>query len=82
MNKKIKEYVIKCDVFQINKSENIMLLGLLYPLHIMNHNWEEIYTDVIEVLLMSNGKDKIFILVEKLTKHEHFMDVKKTYSAK
>jgi hypothetical protein len=38
--------------------------------------------DFIETLPMSEGKDKILVVVDRLTKYAHFMGVKKTNSAK
>ena len=38
--------------------------------------------DFIEWLPLSEGKDKIFVLVDRLTKYAHFMGMKKTDSAK
>ena len=38
--------------------------------------------DFIEGLLMSKGKDTIFVVVDRLTKYAHFMGIKKIDSAK
>ena len=38
--------------------------------------------DFIEGLPISEGKDKIFVVVDRLTKYAHFMGIKKTDSAK
>lgn len=38
--------------------------------------------DFIDGLPMSNGKKKIFVVVDRLTKYAHFMAVKKTDSTK
>ena len=38
--------------------------------------------DFIEGLLVSEGKDTIFVVVERSTKYAHFMGIKKTDSAK
>ena len=65
-----------------DKAENISSLGLLHPLHIPNQNWEEISMDFIEGLPISDGKDKILVVVDRLTKYAHFIQVKRTDSAK
>ena len=57
MYKDIQKYVPKCDICQSGKSENVKTPGLLHPLHIPHHKWEEISMDFIE------GKDKIFVVV-------------------
>jgi hypothetical protein len=82
MNKDIWNYIVECDLFQRNKSESLLILGLFHPLHIPNHKWEEISMDFIESLPMSKGKDKILLVVGRLTKYAHFMGVKKIDSAK
>ena len=38
--------------------------------------------DFVGGLPMSDGKDKIFIVVDRITKYAHFMAVKKTDSTK
>ena len=58
MYKDFKKYIAKCGTCQRNKSENVMTLGLLHPLHIPNQKWEEISVDFIEELPVSDGKDK------------------------
>jgi len=67
---------------QRNKSENVMTPGLLHPLLIPNQKWAEISMDFIEGLPMSERKDKILMVVDRLTKYAHFIGVKKKNSAK
>ena len=59
-----------------------MTLGLLHPLHIPKQKWEEIFMDFIEGLHLSDGKDKILVVVDRLMKYAHFMGIKKTDSTK
>jgi hypothetical protein len=59
-----------------------MTPGLIHPLHIPDQKWEEISMDFIEGLPMSDGKDTIFVLVDRLTKYAHFMEVRKSDSTK
>ena len=82
MQKDIQQYVAECDNFQRNKSENVLTPGLLQPLHIPNQKWEEISMDFIDGLPPSEGKDKILVVVDRLTKFSHFMAIKKTDTAK
>ena len=65
MNTDIQKYVAQCDIFQRNKNENISSPGLLHPLHTPNQKWE-ISIDFIEGLPMSDGNEKILVVVNKL----------------
>ena len=82
MQKYIQQYVAKCDKCQRNKRENVLTLGLLHALHILNQKWEEISMDFINGLPPSEGKDKILVVVDRLTKFSHFMAIKKIDKAK
>ena len=82
MHKDIKKYAAECDTCQRNKNENVMTRGLLHPLHILKQKWEEISMDFIEWLPLTDGKDKILMVVDRLTEYAHFMGINKTNSAK
>jgi hypothetical protein len=82
MNKEIQIFVVRSEICQRNKNENFMTPGLLHPLHIPEQKWEEISMDFIEGLPMSEGKDTIFVVVDRLTKYAHFMEVRKIDSTK
>ena len=82
MNANIHKYVAECDICQRNKAEKISSPRLLHPLHVPNQKWEEISMDFIEGLPILDGKEKILLVVERLTKYAHFMGVKRTDSAK
>ena len=64
MYKYIQKYVVECENCQRNKSENVMTLGLLHPLHIPNEKWEEISMDFIKGSPLSESKDEIFVIVD------------------
>ena len=82
MGNDIQKYVVDCVKCQGNKNENIMTLELIHPLNISNKKWEEISMDFIEGLPVSKGKDKIFVVVDRLTNYAHFTEIKKSNSAK
>ena len=82
MSKEIQKYAAKCDICQRNKSDNVPTRGLLHPLRIPNQKWEEISMDFIEGRPASDGKDKIFVVVDRLTKYAHFLVIKKTDTTK
>ena len=77
MQKYIQQYVAECNKCHRTKSENVLTLGLIQPLHIPNQKWEEISMDFIDGLPPSEGKDKILVVVDRLTKFAHFMAIKK-----
>lgn len=74
--------VTKCDVYQWNKNENVLTLGLLHPLHIPYQKYEEILMDFNKGLPMLDEKEKIFVVVDRLTRYTYFMAVKKIDSIK
>ena len=82
MQKDIQQYVAECDKCQRNKRKNVLTQGLLQPLHNPNQKWEEISMDFIDGLPPSEGKDKIFVVVDRLTKFAHFMAIKKIDTTK
>ena len=82
MNKEIQKYVAESGICQRNKSENITIAGLLHPLHIPNQKREEISMEFIEGLPTSHGKDKIFFVIDRLTKYAYFISIKKIKTGK
>jgi hypothetical protein len=54
-------------------SENVLTHGLIHLFHILNQKWEEILMDFIEGLSILEGKDKILVVVDRLTKYAHFI---------
>jgi hypothetical protein len=83
--KGLKEDVIKhvkeCTTCQENKDEHTHPTGLLQPLPIPKHMWESISMDFIIGLPKTQGKDCIFVVVEKLTKFSHFFAIATDFSA-
>lgn len=73
MINEIQKCVPKFDKCQRNKNENIITPRLFHPLNILNHKWEEITMDFIEGLPMYDGKDKILVVVDRLTKYAHII---------
>ena len=71
----VLQHVRECMVYQQNKSEHTLPAGLLQPLPIPEHKWESISMDFITVLPKVNGKDCIFVVVDRLTKYAHFFAI-------
>ena len=62
--------------------ENTHPAGLLQPLPIPEHDWEEISMDFIEWLARSGGKTTILVLVYRFTKFAHFIPLSHPFTAK
>ena len=83
--KGLKEDVIRhvkeCTTCQANKDEHTQPVGLLQPLPIPEHKWESISMDFITGLPNTQGKDCIFVVVDRLTKFSHFFSIATDFSA-
>lgn len=81
LKKHILKHVHKCMTCQKNKVEQTHPADLLQPLPIPNQKWESISMDFIVGLLKVQGKDRIYVLVDQLTKYAHFMAISTKYKA-
>ena len=75
MKADVEQHVAECDTCQRQKSENIPTPGTLQPLNIPQQKWEEISMDFITGLPLSEGKDAIWVVVDRLTKYGHFIPI-------
>ena len=73
LRKEVKQFVKECITCQRCKPDVAAYPGLLQPLPIPQRIWESISMDFIEGLPGSNGKNVIFVVVDRLTKYAHFM---------
>ena len=71
----------ECLFCQQNKVETIKTLGLLQPLSIPSHHWEEVSMDFITGLPKSKGKSVIMVVVDRLTKYAHFCALSHPFKA-
>jgi hypothetical protein len=75
----VLKHIQECTTCQQNKSEQTHPTGLLQPLPIPEQKWENISMDFITSLPQVQGKDCIFLVVDKLTKFSHFFAIPMDY---
>jgi hypothetical protein len=71
----------ECTTCQENKDEHTHPAGLLQPLPIPEHKWEIISMDFITRLPRAQGKDCIFMVVDRFTKFAHFFPIATDFNA-
>ena len=76
----MKEFVLICDTCKRCKHENIAYLGLLQPLPIPDQAWTSVSIDFVEGLPRLEGKDNILVVVDRLTKFAHFIELAHPYT--
>jgi hypothetical protein len=77
----VLKHVQECVTCQQNKSEQTHPGGLLQPLPIPEQKWESISMDFITGLPKVQGRDCIFVVVDRLTKFVHFFTIPTEYKA-
>lgn len=82
MQSDITKWVAECDVCQRVKTKNIHSPELLQPLPIPDTLWQDIAMEFVEGLPSSGHKNSIFVVADRLTKYEHFISLKHSYTAK
>jgi len=74
-HKHIRQYMKECNVCQMIKTENVLSLILVQPLPIPQAPFNDISMDFIKGLLKSNGKDVIYVMVDRFGKCVHFVAI-------
>ena len=77
----VMSHAKECTTCQENKDEHTHPAGLLQSLPILEHKCESISMDFITGLLRVQGKDCIFVVVDRLTKFAHFFSIATDFSA-
>jgi transposase InsO family protein len=77
----IAKYVPECDTCHRMKASHLKSADVLKPLSIPMWKWDDISMDFIMGLpLTARKKDSIWVIVDRLTKTDHFIAVHTTYS--
>lgn len=80
IKKEVAEYLVNCLEYQQVKTEHCHLARFLHLLHIPKWKWKTISIDFIMGLPKSKRKsDLIKVVVNKLSKFAHFIQVQSTY---
>lgn len=77
----MRVFVRNCETCQRNKYERVATPGLLQPLETPQSIFTDISMDFITGLPKSQGKEVIFVVVDRLTKYSHFIALSHPYSA-
>ncbi|XP_021852236.1 uncharacterized protein [Spinacia oleracea] len=81
MSRDVRQYVRKCPTCQLSKYDTSAKPRLLQPLPIPEEVWVDISMDFIGGLPKSNGKEVIFVEVDRLSTYAHFVALSHPYSA-
>ncbi|WVZ17903.1 hypothetical protein V8G54_010885 [Vigna mungo] len=82
MQQRIRKFVRECQIFQQAKVQQALPAGLLQPLPIPVHVWDDIAMDFITCLPVSHGYSTIMVVIDRLSKFGHFIPLKAEYSSK
>jgi hypothetical protein len=77
----VLKFVWECHICQQNKVEHTHPARFLQLLPIPEQKWESISMDFITGLPLVQGKDCIYVVVDRLTKCTHFFSISSKYSA-
>lgn len=81
LHKDVSSFVRNCVVCQASKYDPSTYPGLLQPLPIPQEVWSEVSMDFITGLPKSQGKEVIYVEVDRLSKYAHFFALHHPYSA-
>ena len=79
--KSMQNFLRQCTIYQACKYDISANPGLLQPLPILEEVWVDISMDFVEGLPKSQGKDVIWVVVDRLRKYAHFVALSHPYSA-
>lgn len=82
MRQSIRRFVRVCQICQQAKVEQALPVGLLQPLPIPQHVWDDVSMDFITNFPPSHGYSTIMVVVDRLSKFGHFIPLKAEYTSK
>jgi len=71
MRKEVARYVANCHICQRSRTTCHAPFGILRPLSIPYHPWQDISIDFVTGLPWTNGNDAIWVVVDRLTNMRH-----------
>jgi hypothetical protein len=77
----VEDFVRSCVTCQRNKTESLHPADLLQPLEVPSFVWSDIAMDFMEGLPHVNGKSVILTVVDRFSKHVHFIALSHPYTA-
>ena len=81
MNERIIDFVRSCPECQRNKASRHQPYGLISPLELPYAPWQSIAMDFITELLLSEGCDHLWVIIDRFTKMAHFLPLKENTAA-
>ncbi|KAJ1690028.1 hypothetical protein LUZ63_014183 [Rhynchospora breviuscula] len=81
LKQSIHDFVSSCHNCQLSKGEKVLPPGLLNPLPIPSEAWHSVGLDFITGLPKSRGKDVILVVIDRLTKYDHFLPLAHPFTA-
>lgn len=77
----VKAFVASCTICQQAKPERVASPGLLAPLSLPKGCWQDITMDFIEGLPKSKQYNCILVVVDRFSKHAHFLPLSHPFTA-
>jgi len=77
----VEDFVCACAVCQRNKTKSLHPTGLLQPLEVPSSVWSDIAMDFVEGLPRVHGKSVVLTVVDRFSKHAHFIALSHPYTA-